>query len=110
MLDTAGGEATACVRDRVSTARRRAEARGVAANADLAAADLEDAARLDPLARRLLLAELEGGRLSPRGVRRVRAVALTLADLAGREPPLDDEVVAAALGLRVELAHLLGSA
>ena len=43
------------------------------------------------------------GRLSGRGVHRVRRVARTVADLADLDGPLDDEQVAVALALRASL-------
>lgn len=107
VLGGEAGESSASVAARVRRARERARERGVAANSELASAALDELAPLDPAARHLVLAALAGGQLSPRGARRVRAVALTLADLGGIEPPLNEGLVAAALGLRVELGTML---
>ncbi|MEM8903582.1 MAG: YifB family Mg chelatase-like AAA ATPase [Actinomycetota bacterium] len=110
VLGGVAGESTSSVAARVSAARERARGRGVSANAELSSGELDELAPLDPSARRLVLEALADGHLSPRGARRVRAVALTLADLAGAEPPLTDDLVATALGLRVELAPMLEAA
>lgn len=66
---------------RVAAARARAAARGVRCNADLTAK--EGFCHVDDGAGEVLAEALEAGRLSPRGALRVRAVALTLADLDG---------------------------
>ena len=94
------GENSAVVRGRVVAARERALGRGVAHNRQLRGTDLERWAPLTPRARQLLRDLLASGTLTVRGAERVRAVALTLVDLACGEPPLDDEVVAAAVVLR----------
>src|SRR5690606_35130153 len=103
------GEPSAAVAARVAEARRRARDRGVRVNAELSGEDLATLAPLTPAAERRLEAALERGRLSARGLRRVWAVSLTLADLAGHEPPLGDESVEMALSLRDDpLRHLAG--
>lgn len=94
------GESTAAVRDRVAEARRRARHRGVAANRMLSGAELDTHAPLSSEARELLRETLADGRLSMRGVQRVRVVALTLDDLADRSGPLDVGTLAGALMLR----------
>ena len=86
---------------RVLSARSMALQRGYPANAAIPARDLESAAPLDPAARKLLETRLRQGRLSARGVHRVRRVARTLADLAGHDGNLREEDVATALSLRV---------
>ena len=100
LLDGPPGESTAEVAERVARARQRGQARGQRENARLASAALEAAAPLSPDATRLVRRALAAGRLSARGLRRVRAVALTLADLAGEDPPLTEGWVAEALALR----------
>lgn len=95
------GEPTAVVARRVLRARTRAAARGVRCNAELPAASLEHSAPLTSAARRLLEALVRSGRLSGRGVHRIRRVALTAADLDGHDGPLDEAEVAVALALRV---------
>ena len=69
-------------------ARGRARQRGAPANAQLPAWRLDDVAPVSAGGRRLLERRLREGRLSARGLDRVRRVALTVADLAGDEPPL----------------------
>jgi magnesium chelatase family protein len=96
------GESTHEVAARVATARGRAAERGVPCNALLPAHRLDAETPLDPGARELLECELRRGRLSARGLARVRRVALTLADLAGVEPPLSAGFVSLALQLRIE--------
>ena len=91
------GEPSAVVAARVAAARARAVARGVRCNAELATPP-----RLDPGALSLLDHVLRTGRLSARGLDRVRRVALTVADLACHDGPLTEEHVSAALGLRAE--------
>jgi magnesium chelatase family protein len=93
-------EPSAVVAARVVKARGRAIERGVHANAELPSWRLDELAPLGPGARRLLARRLRDGRLSARGLDRVRRVALTLADLAGAEGPLSDEHVLTALALR----------
>lgn len=91
---------TAAVTQLVAAARRRAHARGVAANVDLDAAQLDEMAPLSPEARSHLDRAVRSGRLTGRGYQAVRRVALTVADLVGAEPPLGREHVALALDLR----------
>jgi len=93
-------ETTSVVAARVGIARRRASERGVRANAELPAWRLEEVAPLSGGARRLLEQRLRDGRLSARGLDRVRRVALTVADLAGQEGALSEEHVLFALALR----------
>jgi magnesium chelatase family protein len=93
-------EPSATVAARVGHARRRARQRGAPANAQLPAWRLDDLAPVDGGARRLLERRLREGRLSARGLDRVRRVALTVADLAGDEPPLREEHILLALALR----------
>ena len=108
LLGADGGESqsiepTAVVAGRVAAARRLAAGRGVACNAELPSASLDASAPLDAEARRLLEARLRQGRLSARGLHRVRRVARTLADLAGREGAVGLDDVHAALALRADV-------
>jgi magnesium chelatase family protein len=96
------GEPSREVAARVAAARRRAAERGVVANASLPAPALDAVAPLDRPAALLLEDRLRRGVLSARGLHRVRRVALTLADLAGRSAPLGEEDVCLALSLRAE--------
>lgn len=101
------GEPTAVVAARVASARGRARARGLRANAELAAGRLDAVAPLTPAAAALLERRVRAGLLSGRGLHRVRRVALTLCDLSGGEPPLTEEHVSLALGLRAEVVEQL---
>jgi magnesium chelatase family protein len=96
------GESTAEVAARVVRARAWAAERGVRANAELPGARLDELAPVTEGARRLLEVVLRTGGLSGRGLHRVRRVARTLADLAGREGPVGEEDVGLALQLRAE--------
>jgi magnesium chelatase family protein len=73
-------------------------------NGRLAPIELDKVARLDPEATALLRSELERGRLTGRGLHRVRRVARTIADLAGHiSDTVGGDHVALALHLRVPL-------
>lgn len=100
LMATEAGERTAAVAARVRQARARAQERGVEANFELPHRQLEDVAPLSPGARHLLENALRLGRLTGRGLGGVQRVALTIADLAGEDPPLTDDQVQAALVLR----------
>ena len=65
-------------------------------------ADLERHAPLAPGAAERLESLLRDGRLSARGLHRVRRVARTLADLADDGPPLRAEHLDTAVSLRAE--------
>ena len=83
------GESTAVVAGRVALARRRARARGVRVQRRAARRERSTSTRrLAGDAADLLERLVATGRLSGRGVQRVRRVALTLADLAGDDPPV----------------------
>jgi magnesium chelatase family protein len=102
LLHGAAGEPSAAVRARVLDARRRAAGRGVRSNVELDSAALDEFAPLTPPAVSQLEFALRTGRLSARGYQRVRAVARTLADLAGAAD-VEREHVAEALQLRSPL-------
>jgi magnesium chelatase family protein len=93
-------EPSAVVAARVVRARRAARQRGVPANAQVPAWQLDEVAPVGPAGRRLLERRLREGRLSARGLDRVKRVALTVADLAGDEVPLREEHILLALALR----------
>jgi magnesium chelatase family protein len=98
------GESTATVRARVLRAREVALERSGMLNGRLAPIELDTVARLDPEATALLRSELERGRLTGRGLHRVRRVARTIADLAGHiSDTVGGDHVALALHLRVPL-------
>jgi magnesium chelatase family protein len=96
-------ESSEAVAVRVRAARRLAEQRGVVSNAEIPGARLDSLAPLEPAAVRLLELRLRQGRLSARGLHRVRRVARTVADLAGHEGPVGVEHARTALALRAEL-------
>jgi len=93
-------ESTAQVAARVAAVRARSTGRGVRCNAELRDSDLDEVARPDTEARRVLATALEQGRLSARGLRRVRCVARTIRDLDDGVDGLRAVDVAAALALR----------
>jgi magnesium chelatase family protein len=96
------GETSPVVAARVRAARRIARSRGVIANSAIPGPRLDELVVLSPDARSLLETRLRQGRLSARGLHRVRRVARTIADLAGREGPVAAADVHAALALRTE--------
>jgi magnesium chelatase family protein len=81
LLAPTAGEASSTVAERVRAGRHRAADRGVRVNAELPVAVLDEVAPLDDGARALLERHLRTGRLSARGLHRVRRLARTLADL-----------------------------
>ena len=96
------GEPTAAVAERVAEVRDLALLRGVRTNAEIPAKRLDEVAPLSDTATRLLEDALRSGRLSARGLHRVRRVARTVADLDGVPHEVGAAHVAAALGLRVD--------
>jgi magnesium chelatase family protein len=105
LMGTARSEPTESVRARVLAARALASQRGVPANAHIPVDRLDDLAPLHPDAADVLAHALRTGRLSARGLHRVRRVARTVADLA--QPPSEPITaghVATALTLRVDAA------
>ncbi len=108
LLGKGDEEPTSSVAERVAAVRTLARGRGVRCNADLPGAILDDVAPLSDDAVDLLRVELETGALTGRGLRRVRTVARTVADLQGRTGPLTVEVVQAAMGLRASSRVVLG--
>lgn len=104
------GESSAEVARRVLRARELAVARAGVVNARIAVDDLDDVAALSSRARAMVRRELELGRLSGRGLHRVRRVARTIADLDGAPSTVDESHVATALQLRSGLATLTGAA
>jgi len=108
LVDPTPEEATAAVAARVLLARRRAEARGVTVNSDLPAAALDEVAPIDGGARVLLERHLRTGRLSARGLHRVRRLARTLADIDGADGVIEVPHITEALYLRGGRSLLLG--
>lgn len=96
------GERTETVAARVAAAREIAARRGVRCNAELTGTELERWATPDDAGRDLLEAALRTGRLSARGLTRIRRVARTIADLDGSPAHIGTGHVAMALQLRSE--------
>jgi magnesium chelatase family protein len=103
-FDQSTNENSAQVAQRVARARQRASERGVRCNAELSASALDSWARLSSGASSILSRQMTTGRLTGRGLARIRRVARTLADLEHPPPPLDaplqEHHVCAALELR----------
>jgi magnesium chelatase family protein len=101
----AAGPATSSAeaRARVVEARERQLRRAGRCNAHLTAAELRRFAPLDDEAHAMLARAYDTGRVSARGHHRVLRVARTIADLAGRDRVLRQDV-ALALGLRNDVA------
>jgi len=99
---TARGESSATVAARVAAVRLLAADRGVRCNAEIPGPRLDELAPLTSEAAAVLETRLRQGRLSARGLHRVRRVARTIADLAARGGPVGAEDVYAALSLRDE--------
>lgn len=106
LLGGTAGEATAAVAARVAEARLRAGARGVRSNAELPPSALPRWAAFSPAAAEVVEVSLRGGRLTARGLDRVRRVARTIADLDGAGEVLSAEHVSLALSLRADPAAL----
>jgi magnesium chelatase family protein len=102
LLGEVEGEPTADVAERVAQARDVAVLRRIRVNADLPVRRLDEVAPLSDDATSLLEAALRSGRLSARGLHRVRRVARTIADLDGVPDVLSAAHVAGALGLRTD--------
>jgi magnesium chelatase family protein len=100
------GEPSAVVAARVADARARARERGVSANAYLSSAQLGEFAALDAEARTLVRWHVDAGRLSGRGLTRIRRVARTVADLEGHDGALCERHVSLALHLRADVLGL----
>ncbi len=97
------GEPSAAVAERVITARELAIRRGVLANAHLRGSELDRWAPVTDDAHDLLAGALRAGRLSARGLDRVRRVARTIADLAGHDGSLTTAHIGTALHLRADV-------
>lgn len=102
LLGGVPGESTAAVLERVHRVRERSFGRGVDTNAVLSGKQLDEIAPLDAEASAYLEKSLRAGILSARGLKRVRAVALTLQDLADESPPISARSISLAMQLRAE--------
>jgi magnesium chelatase family protein len=99
LLHPGATESSSNVRERVVAVRAVALDRGVRCNAELDGRTLDLHAPMTGSADQLLGHHLRTGRLSGRGMLRVRRVARTVADLAGVDV-IDEEQMAEALALR----------
>lgn len=108
LLGSELGENTDSVAERVLRTRSIAIERQGMLNARLSGELLESHAPVSDSGMDLLRYELEIGRLTGRGLHRVRRVARTLADRDAHEGPLTDRHIAAALALRARIAPRRG--
>jgi magnesium chelatase family protein len=103
-FDKSVGESSTDVARRVARAREVARSRGVRCNAELSGSALDRWAALSDGSAAILQSHMTGGRLTGRGLSRVRRVARTLADLEDPpfplDSPLNEQHVCAALELR----------
>jgi magnesium chelatase family protein len=105
LFDAGPSESTAEVAARVALARRRALERAGVLNAALDEGAIHAHVPLTDAAEAALRTEVERGRLTARGMHRVRRVARTLADLAGDVERVGEEHVTTALGMRARVGH-----
>ena len=96
------GETSAEVAERVLAARTRAIERSGSINAMIEPAELDEVVPLTSSAQTILENALGQGRLSARGVGRVRAVSRTIADLEGSGDEVSVEQLCLAMSLRVD--------
>lgn len=96
------GESSRQVAERVLVARNRALERTGTLNVRLTPDQIEEVAPLGAGAQSMLEGALQQGRLSARGVGRVRAVAATIADLHEHDEPITVEQVCLAMSLRID--------
>ena len=108
LLGSELGENTESVATRVLRTQSIALERQGMLNARLSGQLLEQFAPVSDSGMNLLRYELEIGRLTGRGLHRVRRVARTLADREVYEGPLTDRHIAAALALRARIAPRRG--
>ncbi|MFZ9853849.1 MAG: YifB family Mg chelatase-like AAA ATPase [Limisphaerales bacterium] len=99
LSQAAPGESSATVRARVIAARahqlHRFRSRRIACNARMGSRELKEFVRLDESARELLKHAVTDRNLSARAHDRILKVSRTIADLAGREHPNQDDVLEA---------------
>jgi magnesium chelatase family protein len=103
LLDAVPAESSVDVALRVVQARTVSVERNGVPNSSLNGELLDRFAPLTPAATQLLRGYLERGALSGRGYHRIRRVARTIADLTCAPELVDEEHVAAALALRVQV-------
>ncbi len=103
LLRGSDGEASTAVAERVAKVRMMAAERGVRVNARMTVEEAAEHAPLTEAAIDVLEDAVRQGRLSARGVHRVRCVARTLSDLSGGPARLDAVDILAAMEMRVSL-------
>jgi magnesium chelatase family protein len=94
------GESSASVAGRVRLARVRATERGHPPAGRMSTGELQEFVPLSPDANSMLEGAVRSGRLTARGMQRIRAVARTLTDLGDGSPVVSGERLALALALR----------
>lgn len=109
LLDGPPEETTAEVGARVVLAREMAASRGARSNAELSSAQLDQFGPLAPSGRAVVEHALKSGELTGRGLRRIKAVARTVADLQDGRTELDADAVGVALTLRARPFSLAGT-
>lgn len=109
LLDAPAGETSADVRSRVAATRAIALERQGFLNARLTGEDLDRYAPVDGGGRDLLRHELDSGRLTGRGLHRLRRVARTLADRRGHGEVVEEIDIATALALRTRIGGRHGT-
>jgi magnesium chelatase family protein len=108
LLGESHGEASSAVAERVMCVRALSIERQGVLNAMLTGELLDRFAPIEPAANSLLRRELEAGRLTGRGLHRVRRVARTLADRDGDLDVISESHIATALALRARIAPRRG--
>ena len=108
LLGDAAGEPSSEVVERVQRVRELSIDRQGVLNAQLSGELLDRFAPIEPAANALLRRELEAGRLTGRGLHRVRRVARTLADRDGDVDVISEAHMATALALRARIAPRRG--
>ena len=87
LVEPAGAETSALVRERIELARRRQHERfgdkRIITNAEMGPVDVWDFCQIDDSARGLLQAAMKQMHMSARGFHRILKVSRTIADLAG---------------------------
>ncbi len=109
LLDGLPEESTAEVAPRVARVRQLAAERGVQSNATMNADQLDQFAPLAPSGRRALERSLVKRSLTGRGLKRIRCVARTIADLEDERLQIDDSAILQAIALRANLRSVIGA-
>ncbi len=110
LLGSVGSECTSVVAARVAEARRRSIIRGAGCSAEVPVGRLDELAPIERGARALIDRQLRSGRLSARGLHRIRRLARTVADLDGHAGTISEHHVHEALALRGPRDLLTGTA